>query len=237
MTLSKDLWELGVASLRSLPALRPTHDEGELRSGSLVVPTKLGMDDSALVQGLRDGHPDARAAFFERYSRYVERIITHLIGFDRELADLLQEVFLQALANIHALNDPLALRAWLSRIATTTVQKTLRTRSRRAWLRLFTDHSEEKQWEATAAHADEDTLRALRTVYEVLDQLPTDERIVFSLRFIEGMDFAELTIACGVSMSTVKRRLRRAERRFVAFAKRRPALTAWLKEGSRWTDR
>jgi RNA polymerase sigma-70 factor (ECF subfamily) len=197
----------------------------------------LGMDDAALVHGLREGHPDARAAFFERYSRYVERIITHLIGFDRELADLLQDVFLQALANIHALNDPLALRAWLSRIATTTVQKALRTRSRRAWLRLFADQSEEKQWEAAAANADEDTLRALRSVYEGLDRLPTDERIVFSLRFIEGMDFAELTIACGVSMSTVKRRLRRAERRFVAFAKRRPELAVWLKEGSRWTDR
>jgi RNA polymerase sigma-70 factor (ECF subfamily) len=197
----------------------------------------FGKDDAALVQGLREGQPGATAAFFARYSRYVERIITHLIGFDRELADLLQEVFLQALAGIHSLNDPLALRAWLSRIATTTVQKTLRTRSRRAWLRLFTDQSEETQWEAAAANADEDTLRALRTVYEVLERLPTDERIVFSLRFIEGMDFAELTIACGVSTSTVKRRLRRAEHRFLAFAKRRPELAVWLKEGTRWTDR
>jgi len=224
--------------LRSLSAVQPTpHPASEIRSGAVVVPMAFGNDDAALVQGLREGQPDATVAFFERYSRYVERIITHLIGFDRELADLLQEVFLQALAGIHSLNDPLALRAWLSRIATTTVQKTLRTRSRRAWLRLFTDPSEEAQWEATAAHADEDTLRALRTVYEVLDRLPTEERIVFSLRFIEGMDFAELTIACGVSTSTVKRRLRRAERRFLAFAKRRPELAVWLKEGTRWTDR
>lgn len=224
--------------MRSLSALQPSaHLRGESRSEGSVVPAPFVHDDVALVQGLREGNPEATAAFFERYSRYVERIITHLIGFDRELADLLQEVFLHALAGIHSLNDPLALRAWLSRIATTTVQKALRARSRRAWLRLFADPLEEKQWEAPAANADEDTLRALRTVYEVLARLPTEERIVFSLRFIEGMDFAELTIACGVSTSTVKRRLRRAERRFVTFAKRRPELAVWLKEGTRWPDR
>ena len=33
---------------------------------------------------------DARAAFFEQYSRYVERIITQRLGFDRELQEIRQ---------------------------------------------------------------------------------------------------------------------------------------------------
>jgi RNA polymerase sigma-70 factor (ECF subfamily) len=194
-------------------------------------------DDVALVHALREGRAAAKAALFERHARSIERIITHVIGFDRELADIVQEVFVSALASIHTLQDPSALPAWLARVAALTARKVLRTRSRRAWLRLFSSSEEEAHWELPVAGSDHDVLRAVRTVYAVLEKLPVDERIAFSLRYMEDMDVAEVAVACDVSLSTVKRRLRRAERRFVTEARRRPELEIWLKEGSRWEER
>ena len=80
----------------------------------VVLPLAFTGDEAALVEGLLANHPGAKAAFFQRYVKLVERIVTHVIGFDSELADILQEVFAGALASIHTLNDPSALTPWLA---------------------------------------------------------------------------------------------------------------------------
>jgi RNA polymerase sigma-70 factor (ECF subfamily) len=202
----------------------------------VVLPLSFTGDDAALVAALKVNHPGAKAALFHRYIRLVERIVTHVLGFDPELSDILQEVFTRALGSIHLLRDPSALQPWLSRLTTLTARRILRSRSRRSWLRRFTDAEEEAQYEPVTAGPDLEHRLALRAVYQLLQALPTDERIAFALRFIDGMELIEISFACKVSVSTVKRRLQRAERRFLAGARRQPVLAEWLEGGSRWQD-
>jgi len=203
----------------------------------VVVPLAFSGDEVALVAALRADHPGAKAALFQRYVKLVERIVTHVLGADVELADILQEIFTGALGSIHGLKDPTALEAWLSRVATFTARKVLRSRSRRSWLRRFTDSEEEERYEPTFAGPDVEGRQAVRAVYAVLSKLSADERIAFALRFIDGMELVEVAYACNISLSSVKRRLRRAELRFVAVARTQPALADWLKEGTRWHAR
>src|SRR5215471_241247 len=200
----------------------------------VVLPLAFTGDDVALVAALKLNHPGAKAALFHRYARQVERIVTHVLGFDHELSDILQEIFARALSSIQSLRDPSALNPWLSRLAALTARKVLRTRSRRSWLRRFTDAEEEAQYEPITPGPDYEGRVALRAVYEILADLPTDERIAFALRFIDGMQLLEVSYACQVSIATVKRRLQRAERRFLAAAREQPVLAEWLKGGSRW---
>lgn len=197
----------------------------------------LAGDDAALVLGLLADNPGAKAAFFTRYAPDVERLITHLIGLDRDLADILQEVFVQALASIRSLRDPAALKPWLLRIATHSARRTLRTRTRRAWLRFFVDDDEEARSVPATQALDLEGRESLRTVYAVLDRIPADERIAFALRYVEGMDLSEVAAACSVSLATTKRRLQRAETRFLRLARSEAALNQWLEGGSRWRDR
>ena len=206
----------------------PTKPEG------VVLPLSFAGDDVALVRALLENHPGAKDEFFRRYASQVERVITHVIGFDRELPDILQQAFLQALRSLPSLENPAALSPWLSRVAALTARKVLRTRSRRAWLRLFTDTEEEESWEPAGVTVDHEASQALRAVYAILNRLPVDERIFFALRFIEGMSVAEVAAACNVSLATAKRRLQRAERRFLLGARQRPELADWLKGSSRW---
>src|ERR1700753_3268611 len=120
------------------------------KAEGVVLPLGFAGDDVALVEALRAGHPGAKSALFRRHVTRIERVITHVIGFDSELADILQEVFTHALASIHSLKEPAALEAWLGRIATHTARKVLRTRARRAWLRRFVDSEEEARFEPSA---------------------------------------------------------------------------------------
>jgi RNA polymerase sigma-70 factor (ECF subfamily) len=194
-------------------------------------------DTITLVEALRAEQPGAKAVFFERYAKLVERIVTHVLGFDAELADVLQDVFASALSSIHSLKDPAALEAWLSSVAALTARKVLRSRSRRAWLRRFVDSDEESRYEPIGNALDVEARRALSAVYAVLERLPADERVAFALRYIDGMELVEVASASQVSLATIKRRLVRAERRFLANAKNYPELGRWLAGGARWHDR
>lgn len=228
---------LGLRDPRNRMIARAHESKPVSRSEGIVLPLAFHGDDAALVAGLRNQHAGAKAAFFQRYAEYVERVITRVIGFDGELADIVQLVFLNALASLPTLKDAAALRPWLARVATLTARKVLRTRSRRRFLRLFIDQEEEKLTERIAPCADPATVQALSAVYAVLQELPVDEHIAFALRFIDGMELTEVAAACRISVATVKRRLQRAEQRFVNKARRRPELEDWLKGGARWQNR
>jgi RNA polymerase sigma-70 factor (ECF subfamily) len=204
----------------------------------VVLPLSFVGDDVALVKALRANHPGAKAALFDRYAEHVERVVTHVLGFDAELADVVHDAFVGAFGSLHTLQDPSALKPWLSRVAALTARKALRTRSRRAWLRLFTNAAQERRWEPAELGSDPEARQALRESYVLLDELPVDERIAFALRFIDGMELGEIAAACQVSLATVKRRLQRAERRFIGRATKRPVLVEWMQGGgSRWQDR
>ena len=58
----------------------------------------------------------------------------------------------------------------------------------------------------------------------------------FTLRFVSEMQLTEVAAACKVSLATVKRRLARAEKRFVEAARSNPALTERMARGGRWGE-
>jgi RNA polymerase sigma-70 factor (ECF subfamily) len=89
---------------------------------------------------------------------------------------------------------------------------------------------------AEANNADPEVLEALRCLYEILEKLPAELRIPFSLRFVDKMELTEVAEACDCSLATIKRRISKAERRFVLHARREPALEPWVQQHPRWRD-
>jgi len=75
---------------------------------------------------------------------------------------------------------------------------------------------------------------ALREIYQVLDAMPADERMAFVLRIVDGMTLPDGAQACRTSLATFKRRLARAEKRFLEAVAKRPALKQCLEDGTRW---
>jgi len=48
------------------------------------------------------------------------------------------------------------------------------------------------------------------------------------------MTLSDAAEACETSLATLKRRLARAEKRFLEAARKRPSLEQWLEDGTRW---
>lgn len=201
--------------------------------GARVVRPLTFSSDAELVEAVRRDDPAARALLFDRFAPHVRRVLARLLGTDPDLSDALHDVFVQVLSSIDKLAEPSSLKAWITTIAVYTARGRIRRRARRRWLRLLPP---ERVPEMPAPVADEEIDEALRATYRVLDALPADERIVFALRFIEGMALREVAAACGVSLATIKRRLARAEASFVARAGTEAALDRWLAGSKRWGE-
>jgi RNA polymerase sigma-70 factor (ECF subfamily) len=188
--------------------------------------------DAELVGALRGGAHAAAVALFDRHGKHVERLLYSLLGPEPEAEDLLHEVFLRAIQGIRELDEPAKLRGWLTGITVHTAREHIRKRVRRRWLSFVAEVPEPLP--APLCVAAEEVTEATRCTFEVLRGMTADDRVVFSLRFIEGMEMAAIAVACDVSLSTAKRRLKEAEAHFVARARRFPALRPWIEEGGRW---
>jgi len=200
----------------------------------VVHPLQVGRSDEELAAGLRAGEPWARAALFDRYAPATERVLRRLLGPEAraELADLVQEVFVQALSSLDGLRDAHALSAWMRTIATRTAYRTIRSNRTRRWLR-FWDPGELPELEV--AGVEPELTEAYQRTYRLLQRMPTMERIAFVLRHVEKLELKEVAQACDVSLATIKRRLARAQQRFCRAAAQDPVLQGWLQQGGRWT--
>jgi RNA polymerase sigma-70 factor (ECF subfamily) len=183
--------------------------------------------DDALVDQLRAGNRAAVAALFDRYSEIVERVLVRVLGVDPEIPDLLQDVFMQALlGGPRYRGDASNLRAWLTQIAVKRAKKCIRRRTTRRLLGL----SHPVQLPDPPGVTDPELQATLRRACALLERLPSRERVPFALRYLEGMQLAEVALACEMSLATAKRRLVRARERFSALAARDSILCEWLEE-------
>jgi RNA polymerase sigma-70 factor, ECF subfamily len=206
----------------------PNSREGAVSRGIAFVG-----DDETWVRALVERQPAAMAAFYDRYADHVLRILARILGGDQDLSDVHHETFVRALGSIASLRDPSRLTAWVTSVAVLSARTCLQRRSRRRWL-ILTEPEKLEAFDVHAPSAEPTVQEALAATYRVLDRLPPPERVAFALRFIEGMQLGEVADACGVSLATAKRRLQRAERRFMSLTRQHSVLAEWVVKGGRW---
>lgn len=206
----------------------------DTQAGAVLPLINRGQSDEALLEALVKQNPGAKRVFYSRYADHVQRVLIRIIGIDDAIPELISETFLQAFSSIHTLKKGASLKAWLSMVAVYTARGLIRKRKKRRLLRLF---EPQQVQDIRTFEIDTDAREALRIIYEILEDMPADERIAFSLRFIDGMQLSEVADACGVSLATIKRRLSRAQKTFVPLAKEDPLLKNWIERGARWGNK
>ncbi len=143
---------------------------------------------------------------FERYHRYVAGIAVRLMGRDdSDVDDVVQDVFWLASRRLSRITDMASAKGWLAVVTTRTVRRKL---VRRRFRRLF--HVDSPAPDVPAPGASPEEHATLRRVYEVLDSLPVDQRLAWSLRHLEGEQLEAVASACGCSLATAKRRIEAA---------------------------
>ncbi len=192
----------------------------------IVAPCGDPPDDVALVAGVRAREPGAAGRMWDRYASLVRRILRRLLGpVDAE--DGVQDTFLRLFRDLDSLRDPAALRSFLIGITLNVAKSELRRRRAKRWL-LLSEDGIVAEPEATDADDGHEPRAAVQRLYRVLDGVSYERRAVFVLRYVEGLDLAELSAVLDCSLATTKRRVADAARRVCALAAADPLLAPYL---------
>lgn len=188
----------------------------------------LSFSDERLLEALCARRPGAWLQFYDAFAPYVLSVLRRVLGPDRDLEDLVQEVFSRALSGIARVKGADKLKPWLRSLTVFTARETLRRRKWRAWLPLGTTDDEDDviPYPTTTDAIEERML--LRKVKVVLDSLKVDDRLAFALRHFEGLELTEVAETMHLSLSTAKRRIGRAEAEFRRRAEADPDLRPLL---------
>jgi RNA polymerase sigma-70 factor (ECF subfamily) len=176
-------------------------------------PEGLSATDGDLVAraAAKGGDRAAEEALYRRHVRYVAGMIGRLLGDRTEAEDCVQETFAIALERIGTLRDGDAVRAWIAQIGVSQVRRRFR---KRKLLRVFglDRGADDATLEAFAWQgASPETHAELAKLWRALASLPTEQRLAWSLRHVEGNALDVVAVACGCSLATAKRRIAAAD--------------------------
>jgi RNA polymerase sigma factor (sigma-70 family) len=167
-------------------------------------PSAEGSDEELMARFCQ-GEAAAFDALFQRYSRPVHGYLTRLTGSAATAEDLVQLTFLSLVRSRGRFQPGARVKPWLYAIATNAARDQQRRSKRPEEL------TEEGELPATVA-ADTPGPRDTgleRTVQQALELLPEGQRVPIMLHRFEGMSFAEIAEAMGLTESAVKVRAHR----------------------------
>ncbi len=166
-------------------------------------------DDAALVRAARHD----RAAFAALYDRYVEHVYAYLrvhTAQEEDAADLLQQVFLQALAALPKYRgDGATVVAWLFRIARNAVIDHHRRRRQRrtvTWDAVPDALHPLSPSDPEAGMLRQEESARLQALIAALDEEP---RELLTLRFTARLSIADIASVVGKSEAATQKRLYR----------------------------
>jgi RNA polymerase sigma factor (sigma-70 family) len=162
--------------------------------------------DDQLVASFRAG---SDAAFSTIHDRYRQRLFVYtrhmLAGSRHDAEDALQDVFVRAFTALRADGRPVSLRPWLYRIAHNRCIDQLRRPGPTPTELVDLDYSSLSDPLLEAQQRDE-----LRQLVRDIEALPGQQRSALLMRELQGMAYADLAVALGVSLPAVKSLLLRA---------------------------
>ena len=151
-------------------------------------------DTAALVGAARDGNRAAFGTLYVRYARFVHGVLLASAQRD-DVQDLVQDVFLRALRQLHTLREPAAFGGWIATLARNEARM-----HHRSWKP--TEELSEQLPGPAAAPAVE-TL-AMDDVLAALRALPERYREPLTLRLVEQMGGEQIAATLGLTHGTVR---------------------------------
>jgi RNA polymerase sigma-70 factor (ECF subfamily) len=177
----------------------------------------IGWDDVRVTDAARDsssleqetqwvelairGDADAFAKLYDSYIDRLYRFIYFRVGNEQMAEDLSSQVFLKAWENLGRYEmRGLSFGAWLFRIARNLVIDHYRTKKDHASLEEDGSHSDP----ALMVDGSMDAKFEAEWLRSAMKQLTDDQRTVLTLKFIEGLDTAEIAEIMGKRQGAVR---------------------------------
>ena len=168
------------------------------------------VDERALLERARAGDGQAFDLLVRAHFARVYAVVFRLVGNHEDAEDLAQEAFARAHRSLSAYRGEAAFATWLYRIAVHLARDRFRRAERRPLEVLLPAPDSAVGPEAPSEELDRRELR--RVVADALERLPERLRTPLVLRALEGLDYADVAAATGVTPDTARTQVMQARR-------------------------
>ena len=185
------------------------------------------LEDIVLVDHCLEGQEAAARDLFRRHRGRVHATLYRVLGSNRDMDDLLQEVFVQVFGSLRSWRAEASLATWIDRIAVRVAWRHIGQRKARVALDLVEVDAPSTEVTGARRAAARDGVRRL---YAALDTLSPPARLAFTLHELDGRPLAEVAEVTGASVTATKLRVWRARRALHALAAKDPLLADLIDE-------
>ena len=171
-----------------------------------------------LIERARGGDDGAFSQVVQAYRKRILGTIARLIGRPEDVEDVGQEVFLRLYYSLEQLRTAEVFEPWLYRLTVNAAYDYLRRQKRRQESRM-SDLSEQQVMMADAAaggkaSGEEQRQKAVKELVDsLLQSVSEQDRILLTLKEVEGLSLKELEKIYSVNENALKVRLFRARQR------------------------
>ena len=166
------------------------------------------------IRQSRQGDSDAYQRLIKRNQEHVSRILWRFSRNRLVHEELVQDVFVEVYMSLRSYRGKAPFANWLSRIATRVGYRYWRQTARRHKTENFSLQEWDHVVDSEEPGAEEmDPGRAAALVHRLLAQLGPRDRLVLTLRYLEGCDVAETAHRTGWTRGMVKVQSLRARKR------------------------
>ena len=167
------------------------------------------VDETTMVQLLKQGNRKAQQALYESYSPLLFGLVRRYVKNTTDAEDVLVEGFFKIMTKIEQYQGQGSFEGWMKRIMVNEALMHLRKRHNFHLTLEVADHDAPKDPTIEQELAAEDILN-------LLDTLPTGYRTVFNLYVVEGYKHREIAEILGISINTSKSQLILAKKKLGA---------------------
>jgi RNA polymerase sigma-70 factor (ECF subfamily) len=167
--------------------------------------------DERLVSLAVRGETGAFEALYRRYAPFAINLAVRIQGNSRDVEDIVHDAFLRAHDKLAELRDGQAFKGWLGAIVVSLIRSRLRKRRLMGAFGLISKDPIDLDSIASETASPESRAQ-LAQVYALLQTLPADERVAWTLRHVERHRLEAIAQLLGCSLATAKRRITRAQR-------------------------
>ena len=195
----------------------------------------LGVDEGALLAGLKKGEDWAFEALIRTFGARMLSVARRIVGNDEDARDVVQSAYLSAFRAIGSFEGSSQLSTWLHRVVVNTALMRLRSRRRKpeesieGLLPAFkTDGHFAERFASGSLTAEQllERKETRRIVRDAIAELPDPYRMVLILRDIEELSTQEVADALEITPAAVKVRLHRARQALFTLLRRRSQVAA-----------
>ena len=168
------------------------------------------MEDIVQIKKCLNGQKDAFEPLVTKYKNLVYSIARNSLSNKDDAADVTQEVFLKAWANLTGYNPEFSFKTWIARI---TVNHCINLNHKSRRIAPWNDEEMEK----VIADGDDPEDAALNSerrndIRNAVNDLPEKYRLVIQLYHQQSLSYEEICNITGYPMTIVKNRLYRARK-------------------------